>query len=248
MSDADVKPDVSSETSTPVPQHEQPRHEPQAYRRSRRAVLVFEDDPDFGEFLAPRPQARHPGLIQYPHSNAFSSPTPSAFSPPPSSLSAPGTASAPAPAQRPPNNLGTAGQTQPLPAGYQSVEVNQVERPSAARPWPAPPAEYANRPQKPGAQGGQSLNPLVLISVFVLIACAIGAFVFFFDKKMKKDELEHIRTLVATVVREYKSGNKVPEQLKEVADAIEGVFKDYGFEPVEVEKVVQTTRAVVAEL
>lgn len=221
MSDLDVKPDVSEYSRDS--QYEQPR-------RARRAVLVFEDDPDFGEFLAPRPAPRHPSLIQYPQST-----------PPP------GLSPVPAPSQPPPN-LGHSERASQQPAGnYQPVEVSQVERPSAARPWPAPPSEYANRPRQPQqAQGG--VNPLLVLLIFALLAVGIGAFVFFFDKKVKKDEIEHVRRLVAEVVGEYKSGNRVPEQLKEVADMIEGVFRAYGLEPLEVEKVVRKTKVVAAEL
>lgn len=220
MSDIDVKPDVSSDFSREA---SAPAYEP---RRARRAVLVFEDDPDFGEFLAPRPQARHPSLIQYPQST-----------PPPQPL------------HRPPN-LGTAGQPvlQSGPAGnYQSVEVNQVERPSASRPWPAPPSEYASRPKQGQAQQQKTVSPLVVIGVLLLLGLGIGSFVYFFDKKVKNDEIRHINKIVSEVVRQYRDGECVPEQLKEVVEELESVFRRHGFRPVEVEEVVKATTRV-AEL
>ncbi|EJT46252.1 hypothetical protein A1Q1_05081 [Trichosporon asahii var. asahii CBS 2479] len=234
MSDLDVKPDVSSDISreASAPAYEQ-------RPRARRAVLVFEDDPDFGEFLAPRPQALHPSLIQYPQSTPQPAPQP---------LHRPPNLGHPASGHAPPN-LGHSRSSQQTAGNYQSVEVNQVERPSASRPWPAPPSEYAGRPQQQGAKQG-GVSPLVVLGVFVALAVLIGSFVFFFDKKIKRDELEHVRRLVSEVVAEYRDGNRVPEQLKEVVDTLDGVFKTYGFEPVEVAKVVKATtaRAVAAEL
>lgn len=95
------------------------------------------------------------------------------------------------------------------------------------------------------------MSPFVVLGIFALLALGIGAFVYFFDKKVKRDEINHVRQLVAEVVAEYRAGKRVPEQLKEVVETLDGVIKSYGFEPVEVEKLVKTTtttRAVAAEL